>query len=260
MVKMAEEQVTFNNEYGEKLSGTLHWPGQETRRGVLLAHCFTCSRHTSILRQLGQDLAQAGIAALRYDFSGNGKSEGLFADTSYTKHVGEVEAAAALLDQKGVDQIALAGHSMGATISLLAAGRIINAHALCTLAGRLSRPDFTHFLSPSQRRELENSDRVEFESRGRRLTLNKDFFLDAARYDLTQTVAQLTVPLLVVHGDRDEIIPVAEARSLEAMAMPQVDVFVVQGADHMFSNPVHRRQVSGMVTQWLDRLWPSAPS
>ena len=256
---MAEEQVTFNNNQGEKLSGTLHWPEQDTRRGVLLAHCFTCSRHTSILRQLGQDLARAGVAALRYDFSGNGKSEGLFADTTYTKHVGEVGAAAAFLNRRGIDQFALAGHSMGATISLLAAGQIKNATALCTLAGRLSRPDFAHFLSSSQRQILESTGQVEFESRGRLLTLNKDFFLDAARYDLAQTVAQLTLPLLVVHGDQDEVIPVTEARSLEAMDLPQVDVAVIQGADHMFSNQAHRRQVSDMVTRWLNRNWQPDP-
>lgn len=257
---MTEEQVSFNNTQGEILSGTLHWPEQETRRGVLLAHCFTCSRHTSILRQLGQDLAQTGVAALRYDFSGNGKSEGLFADTTYTKHVGEVGAAAAFLNRRGVDQVALAGHSMGATISLLAAAHINNTAALCTLAGRLSRPDFTHFLSPVQRQALQDKGQVEFESRGRALTLNKDFFLDAARYDLSQTVSRLTLPLLVVHGDQDEIIPVAEARSLAAMNLPRVEVAVIQGADHMFSNQVQRRQVSEMVTDWLNRNWPSDPS
>ena len=257
---MAEKQVTFNNAQGEKLSGTLHWPEQDTRRGVLLAHCFTCSRHTSILRQLGQDLARAGMAALRYDFSGNGKSEGFFADATYTKHVGEVGAAAGFLGRHGVDQIALAGHSMGATISLLAAGQIDNAVALCTLAGRLSRPDFAHFLSADQRRILEDTGSVDFESRGRRLRLNKNFFLDAARFDLAQSVARLTVPLLVVHGDQDEIIPVAEARSLEALDLPRVEVAVIQGADHMFSNQTHRRQVSGMVARWLSRNWQSDPS
>lgn len=256
---MAEELVTFQNTQGEKLSGTLHWPEKATRRGVLLAHCFTCSRHTSILRQLGQDLAQAGVAALRYDFSGNGKSEGIFADTTYTKHVGEVRSAAAFLGHRGVDQIALAGHSMGATISLLAAAQIKRTVALCILAGRLSRPDFAHFLSPAQRRSLQNKGQVEFQSRGRALMLNKDFFQDAARYNLMQTVAQLKLPLLVVHGDQDEIISVAEARSLDTMDLPLVEVAVIQGADHMFSNQDHRHRVSDMVTRWLEQNWPPVP-
>ena len=96
-----EQPVQFNNHRGESLSGTLHVPAMPPDRGVVIGHCFTCSRHTRILQQIAQDLARAGFMAMRFDFSGNGQSEGVFAETSYSKHISEMKTAAAFLMEKG---------------------------------------------------------------------------------------------------------------------------------------------------------------
>ena len=43
---------------------------------------------------------------------------------------------------------------------------------------------------------------------------------------------QLEVPLLVVHGTRDGIIPIAEGRKLHAAAPPGSDMMAIEGAGH----------------------------
>jgi alpha/beta superfamily hydrolase len=76
-----EKQVHFKNHLGEKLTGTLHPPKKSSNRGIIIGHCFTCSRHTRVLQQMGHDLAAARFTVLRFDFSGNGQSEGAFIDS-----------------------------------------------------------------------------------------------------------------------------------------------------------------------------------
>ena len=77
-----QQQIQFENHLGERLSGTLHQPRQPRLGGIVAGHCFTCSRHTGILRQVCEDLSEAGFSVLRFDFSGNGQSQGRFEDAT----------------------------------------------------------------------------------------------------------------------------------------------------------------------------------
>ena len=248
-----EQQVHFDNHLGESLAGTLHLPETPFDRGVVLAHCFTCSRHTTLLREIARELAAAGIAALRFDFSGNGQSDGDFAQSTHTKQIVEVTAAADFLSEKGVLWLGLAGHSMGAVVALLAAARLSTVRAVCCLAGRLSGMDASRYLTLDQRIELEQSGRTAFVSRGRELFLTLDFFSDAEKFDPAADLQGLKPPLLIVHGDADEIVPVSEAYGAHAQKSDGGKLAIIENADHMFSNPVHRIAICSTVVDWFNR-------
>ena len=248
-----EKQIQLENHEGEVLSGTLHQSEGVPVGAVIAGHCFTCSRHTGVVRRICSDLCAAGFTALRFDFSGNGQSQGRFEQSTWSKQIREMEAAIEWMQEKGATWIGLAGHSLGAAIALLTARQKGCVSAVCRVAGRVGRTRPTHFLTSSQQHTLDRTGRVGFVSRGRQLTLYRDFFDDADRHDLMEATRTLTVPMLVVHGDRDDIIPVSEA-SLARVANPRmVELSVVAGADHMFSRPGHQRQVARTVTDWFCR-------
>jgi pimeloyl-ACP methyl ester carboxylesterase len=249
-----ERKITFRNRFGETLVGSLHAPAEHSSRGVVLGHCFTCSRHTRILQQISQDLARSGFWALRFDFSGNGQSEGVFSNSTTSRQISEMQAAAAQLTARGVGWLAMAGHSMGASVSVLAAARSPEVRAVCALAGRLSGLNPRLFFSENQRRELDRTGLVRFSSRGRELKLTGRFFSDADRFSLPRTIAALTIPLLVVHGDRDTIVPVAEATQARQANPAAVELDIVPGADHMFSGEALRQSVSARIVGWFSRL------
>lgn len=248
---MKQQQIHFDNHVGETLAGTLHMPQSPTTVGVVLGHCFTCSRHTGILRQIAAALAEVGIIALRFDFSGNGQSEGDFAQSSFSKHLQEIDAAAAFLRQQGAHNFGLAGHSMGASLAVIAGSRIDGVKAVCALAGRLSGADPSRFLTAGQIRQLRQEGSVSFQSRGRTLQLSHQFVSDAEQYDLPGDLKSYPVPLLVVHGERDEIVPVSEAHKAQTANPRQIEQRIIADADHMFSDPTHRQQVAEMVTRWF---------
>jgi len=113
--------------------------------------------------------------ALRFDFSGNGQSEGEFTQSTYTKQISETKIACAVLSSHGASRIGLAGHSMGAVIALLTSIEMKTITAVCTLAGRLSGMNAMRFLDRQQRDELDSIGRVAFSSRGRQLVLDQNF-------------------------------------------------------------------------------------
>jgi len=248
-----EQLIHFDNHHGEKLAGTLHLPDRPAGYAVIFGHCFTCSRHTAILRHICSELTVESFMALRFDFSGNGQSEGKFAESTYSKQVSEMKTAAAFLSQKGATWIGLGGHSMGAVIALLAAAQMNTTKAVCALAGRLSGLNATHFLSQSQREDLRKTGRISFTSRGRSLELSNGFFADAAQYNLPEIVASLNVPLLVVHGDHDEIIPVQEAYAAHRLNPKGTELAIIPDADHLFSRKDHRQQISEVVVKWFNK-------
>ena len=248
-----EQQIQFDNPMGESLSGTLHQPERPPVGAVIAGHCFTCSRHTGVLRHICTALCEAGFMALRFDFSGNGQSQGRFEQSTWSKQVLEMEAAIALIQEKGAPWIGLAGHSLGAAIALLTARRIKTVSAVCRVAGRVSATRPMHFLTSAQQQALEQSGQVEFYSRERKLRLSKDFFVDADRHDLMDATRSLTIPMLVVHGNRDEIIPVAEAHLAKTANPRMVELAIVAGGDHMLAQPDHQRQVARTVTGWFCR-------
>ena len=246
-----EQQIHFKNRSGEKLAATLHEPATPSERGVVLGHCFTCTRHTGILRQLAVDLNQAGFMALRFDFSGNGQSEGLFAESTYSKQIVEMSLAADQLKAHGAKWIGMAGHSMGALIAMLTAVEQPEIKAVAAIAGRLSGIQAIHFLSAHQRKQLADTGRVFFESRGRALELTDTFFADANRFDPPKLLAALQTPLLVVHGENDEIIPVKEAYKARDYNPRGVALAVIEGADHMFSRESLRCKASEKVVAFF---------
>ena len=96
-----EQQIKFENHQGELLAGTLH-PARESAIGAVVAgHCFTCSRHTGILRRVCDELSKTGFDVLRFDFSGNGQSQGGFKHSTWSKQILEMEAAITMMKDRG---------------------------------------------------------------------------------------------------------------------------------------------------------------
>jgi len=246
-----EQPIYFYNQQGEKIAGTLHLPKRPAGCGVVFGHCFTCSRHTRIIRQICNELAEKDVLALRFDFSGNGQSEGEFSASNYSKQITEMQTATGIITEKGARWIGLSGHSMGAVIAVLTAARTSTVKAVCALAGRLSGLNASHFFSKKQLKELEDTGRVSFNSRGRSLQLSTKFFADAKQYDLPETVKSLQTPLMVVHGDADEIIPVQDAYLAKTLNPEYTELEIIPGADHMFSDERHRSQASRLVVKWF---------
>jgi uncharacterized protein len=249
-----ETNIHFLNHLEERLSGTYHRPESHSEYGVVLGHCFTCTRHTGILREAGARLAEAGFHVLRFDFSGNGQSEGVFIESSYTKYITEMESAANFLKAQGAKWLGFAGHSMGAAISVLAGAKIPGIRAICAIAGRLTGMDPSRIFSPDQRRQLQETGRLEFVSRGRHLELDSRFLNDMLSHDMREAVASLKIPLLIVHGSQDEIIPSDQALMTQSINPDHSQIVMIAGADHFFSQPEHRDFAARKIAAWFTRI------
>jgi putative redox protein len=249
-----ETDINFVNHLGERLFGTHHRPDMPSESGVVLGHCFTCTRHTGILREAGARLADSGFHVLRFDFSGNGQSEGVFIETSYTKYIAEMEVAANFLKAGGVKWLGFAGHSMGAAVSVLAGARLSGIQAICAIAGRLTGMDPSRVFSQDQKRQLQETGRLEFVSRGRQLELDSRFLNDMLSHDMPAAVGSLRIPLLIVHGTRDDIVPSDQAEKAHSTNPDHAELVIIPDADHFFSQVEHRDFAAQKIAEWFTRI------
>jgi uncharacterized protein len=160
-------------------------------------------------------LRASGFAALSFDQRGHGESDGPMDGRALE----DVAAMAELLRSAVGDPappIALRGSSMGGCLAILAAPAA-DARAVVAIC-----PASTALMRRSLR-----SEKFTFEADIPAL----DAFL--AEHDLDTVVAALDVPLLLLHAEGDEQVPVAQSRELAGvMRQPSSRLITVPGGHH----------------------------
>jgi len=91
---MPTTRFSFTGHDGSELAARLDMPDGPHLATALFAHCFTCSKDIPAARRISARLAGAGIAVLRFDFTGLGHSGGEFENTSFTSNIRDLVLAA----------------------------------------------------------------------------------------------------------------------------------------------------------------------
>jgi len=133
----------FPSRRGNRLIGIVHHPrelrGEAAAAGVILCHGMESTKEGTKHRLLGERLSNRGIAALRFDFSYVGESEGDFADLTFRGEVEDLGGAWDYFRGRVGGAIGILGSSMGGTVALLFAAVEPGVRALATIAA-VARP------------------------------------------------------------------------------------------------------------------------
>lgn len=230
---------TLRNPRGERLDHVFTAGRSADGPVVIVAHGVTSSHDRPYLIALCDALKAVGIASLRFSFAGNGASEGLFARCTIDS---EVDDLGAVLDAIGGRPAAYVGHSMGAAVGVLRAAADPRIRALVSLAGMTFVRAFCdrHFAGLRPDRDL---------MLGRAGCVLSSAFLAVAHRigDTLAAAREIAVPWLCVHGDADELVPLADA---DAVVGPGgAELRVLAGVDHRFTGAIPAMVAS--VVPWL---------
>src|SRR5437899_7440605 len=119
-----EEALTFTDPAGHKVAGILATPEKKTDRIAVLCHGFLSNKNSKTNKTLTDILVLQGIATFRFDFFGQGESEGPFERITVTTAVGQALAALDLVKARGYKRIALVGSSFGGLVALMTAAKM----------------------------------------------------------------------------------------------------------------------------------------
>ena len=246
-------KLEFTNSDGHKLVGRLELPSTDHPHNyVLFAHCFTCNKNLSAIRNISRAMTAQGFAVFRFDFTGLGESEGDFADTNFSGNVEDLVAAADYLRSHYEAPTLLIGHSLGGAAVLFAAQSIPEVKGVATV-GAPSDPEHVTHLLKSGLEEIEATGQATVNLSGRDFTIKKQFLDDLKSQSLATTVKKLRKPILILHSPQDSTVEIKNAELIYHAAHHPKSFVSLDGADHLLSRKEDSTYVGQVITGWAQR-------
>ncbi|MEB2784756.1 bifunctional alpha/beta hydrolase/OsmC family protein [Algoriphagus persicinus] len=250
---MNPKKLTFTNRDDIELAAHLYQPvDQKPHFFVIFAHCFTCSKNFSAVTRICTALSQNGIAALSFDFTGLGMSEGEFTESTFTSNVSDLLDAADFLAQEYQAPKMLIGHSLGGAAVLYAAAEMSEVEAIVTIAAP-AFPGHVRNLFMNSLEEIEESGSATVKIGGRPFNISKSFVDDLEQKPLHTFLKKLRKSLLIMHSPQDEIVDISNAAEIYNAAFHPKSFISLDGANHLVSNPRDSEYIAELIGSWSKR-------
>ena len=219
---------------------------------VLVIHGLTGHMEETHIKGAAETFRSLGMAALRVEMYGHGNSEGRFEDHNLFKWLNNVMAVmryARSLDF--VTDMYVCGHSQGGLTAILAAGMypdVFKAAVILSPAsmlpekareGQLFRVSFDPCSIPDEA-YVSDTEKV-----------TGDYIRAAQLIDADDAVKRYKKPVLIVHGDEDEAIPVEYSIKLRDK-YEHAKLVVIKGDDHCYNS--HLDQVLEVIRDFMQSL------
>jgi hypothetical protein len=227
---------------GAGVSGTLAMPrGDGPHPCVVLLHGFGGHRDETgnLFAKLAKSLAKDGLASLRFDFPGCGKSEGTFAEVSAPLYRRTAIAAmryARSAPGMRLDRLGLLGYSFGGAIATACLGGDAPRTRALVLWAPVGDPaaDMAESLGAGRAAEAERTGTVAVPWGKGEIRLKRAFFHSLAELKPLEAVARYEGALLVIAGSTDRLAKhAAPLHDAAAKARPR-EQRIIEGADHFF--------------------------
>jgi alpha/beta superfamily hydrolase len=249
---MSTEKLEFPGPSGQKLSGRLDRPDQPPRAYALFAHCFTCGKDIVAANRIAQGLAAHGIAVLRFDFTGIGASEGDFSETNFSSNSLDLIAAADFLRCNCRAPTLMIGHSLGGAAVLASASSIPEVRAVVTIAAPSDPAHVTgHFGAHLS--QIDALGEALVDVAGRVFKIKRQFIADAQEHCLTDSIAQLRRPLMVMHAPGDTTVGIENANAIFKAAKHPKSFVSLDNADHLVTRKEDALYIANVIAAWSER-------
>jgi hypothetical protein len=213
---------------------------------VILMHGIFSSKDYNPMPALAKGLALSGIASIRFDFDGHGKSEGRMQDMTVDKEIADAiavwEYAKSLPYVVGIGFL---GHSQGGVIASMAAGRLAEAGKNVPQAMVLLAPGAV-IKEACQGGKFFNArfdpkDPPEFIRCWGVKKLGREYLLTTQTLDIYGTASAYRGPVLILHGSKDSIVPMWCSERYNETYGDRAELVVIDGENHMINR--RRNQV-----------------
>ncbi|KAK9794303.1 hypothetical protein WJX73_001864 [Symbiochloris irregularis] len=210
-----EERVTFRNARGQQLVGALVDTGSQD--AAILCHGMYDNKTAHFHPEMAQTLAARGLSSLRFDFSGNGESEGEFKYGNTKAEAEDMRAAVLFLKSRNKQTIVLTGHSKSGSGVICYAAKYGDVPKIASISGRFDN------------------------QAGIKERFGDDIFERLERQGAVEAEGQ--IPFTLTREDMQDRL--ALDMQAEAKAIPS------QGGDHCYRGPEHRKELIEKIMDFI---------
>ena len=237
---------TIKSDEGLEIRGDLDRP-RHPRALVIIIHGFKGFKEWGFFPWVANYLCAQQFAVCRFNMSRSGIGTNpdtfdrldLFADDTYSVGLADLRAVVAHVQKGSTLPTFLLGHSRGGGVAILGASDVPNLRAVVTWSGVAHAAPWDE---PTKRRWREEGHLDVINTRTRQnmrisTRMLDDYEANRDRFDILAAASRLPVPLLAIHGGRDETVPVSEVFEITAAASDIARV-VIENATHTY-NAIH---------------------
>lgn len=210
-----------------KIIGNLFTRNGKRESIVILLHGFLSSKEDMFI--VADALQKAGIDSLAIDMNGHGESSGQFADYSITRAIEDCKAAIDYALLSGYSSIGIFGFSIGGFVALNIAK--LFPHKVKSLVLGAPVSSFSSVFSKVDLQEWKSSNMLRENNLGLNIHLNYEFYEDGIAYDGYAKFSEIEVPILILHGTRDDVVPLQQSEEL-ARHLNNVHLVRITNAAH----------------------------
>ncbi|MBO7117923.1 MAG: alpha/beta fold hydrolase [Bacteroidales bacterium] len=223
---------------------------------VILMHGIFSSKDYNPMPAIAKGLAEEGIASIRFDFDGHGKSEGRMQDMTIEKELADAKAVWEYVKALPyVEGIGLLGHSQGGVIASMTAGR---------LGAEGSSPDGLVLIAPGSvikeacqggkffSARFDPKDPPEFIRCWGFMKLGREYLLTTQQLDIYGTASAYEGPVRILHGTRDGIVPMWCSEKFKETYGDSAELVTVEGENHTITRK--RKEVVASVVSFFKEI------
>ncbi|GJX41569.1 putative feruloyl esterase [Tanacetum coccineum] len=232
-----QERIVVVNKHGEKLVGLLHETG--SNEIVVLCHGFQSSKETNTMVNLANALQKEGITAFRFDFAGNGESEGTFEYGNYHREADDLRSVIEHFNEANRVTSAILGHSKGGNVVLLYASKYRDVPRVINMSGRYKiEGGVQERLGKGFLQKVQEDGFIDVKGKTGEFLyrVTEVGLMERLNTNMHEACLQIDKDcrVLTIHGSDDTIVRAKEALEF-AEIIPNHKLHVVKGANHGFS-------------------------
>ena len=250
------ENFKISNKCGEKLFGIMHKAVSPTKQNskqlVIVCHGRLTNKDMYFIPELCEQIAANGFNAFRFDFAGNGESQGKFEESTVTKAIEDIKAVVDNFTENGFEIFCLIGHSLGAVEVLLYQAKHGSASKLVSIGATVNQAEQTLAkFSEKEKKELDKNGFFTITKYGKKFNVSRKYFYDRLNYgDIKNKIKDIKVPVLIIHGTIDTDVDVRNAKLLSG-TLTKSKLCLIVGAGHFFEQKNHEQELIGTIIGWL---------
>ena len=219
---------------------------------VVICHGFKGFKDWGFFPHIAARLAHAGCVAVSFNFSGSGvgpdgesfSEPERFGHMTYTGDLTDLDTVVSALrsgklapDLAPPTRVGVLGHSRGGGTAILFADRFPRIDALVTWSA-IAKPLRWGGKTLVKWRVSGKLD-VENARTGEVLPLYRDLLDEIkgdreGRFEIRGAAGRLDMPWLIVHGERDDVVPLAEAETLAGAGAQVAELLTIAHGGHTF--------------------------
>jgi uncharacterized protein len=251
----------IQNRKGQKISVLIE-EAKNQKGLVFVMHGLGGTKNENHIETFASAFREKNFTVIRFDTTNTvGESAGNMADATLTNYFEDLEDVIQWSSSQAwyAEPFVLCGHSLGGICSALYTQKYPQkVKALSPISTVVSgkyteeAPDFKNGADEWEKKGIKEWESKSFPGMIKKLKWSH--VIDRRKYNLLPEINKLTMPVLLIVGELDDITPAEHQKILYDALTGQKELHIIKGAEHTFRKEEHLAEIKEIFLKWIDTL------